>query len=1116
MQQAGAARRKALIHRKVLSRGDVKRQEPAIKAQLAKQRTKPTSALQRDEAAASTKLKKPIQASVIPDSFKKADVLRKARVPNSKAAAGRVLDIVARPTYAVMSNLDESIKRGAIIPTGEDKKAIRQATKEGLQGKRKTLGSNVLKTAGVDNKYVRGIGGFALDVALTPGPRLGLKAPARLGGKAAAKKAAQKVTVGEIQHARKLSPSTAKQAGEEAKAAVKKAEQKSGKPLAPREKGRIARKAQARVVHAPEGTRGVSVRLAGKEVPGIGKATRAVADAPYVAGARRHIRENEARRNVGAAINASHRPAGVTRAENKAAHQATIAARARAESILQDAAERAESYARDTGAKQTIRQKLSRKKEWTEDQKKKVRTAAETGDHSKLSPGERKVAEKIRGHQAADLAEGQKSGVIQAKLGVREAGDAKEHFPRMWYESELDPATAPRKGTRAYGNAKERKRRAIVDEAGYKDKPSHDIPRVMGDSRRKQAAATSQSVLEEGLQKLGRKHTQHAKRGADDAVYTVSRDPGKGTRLVEVTDRADIQRLASKGGGLILNRKLVETARTHLTPPKATHPGIAKNIGRWKALKTIYSPSYWTRNKASDITQGFEAGTTSHPGSYLSASGVQQRRAERNKIARTGKGSRLPEPMAKGGSIRTPNGKITYDEFIDEVEKRGGFGSGMTEREITQQLEAGGKPRKRGPVRRFAQRLETGPRVSTGISALKDAKKGTSRKEMFDDAVERMSDAHYDYGKVTPIVRSLRETGVAPFGTFASKNIPRQAKRLVQRPGRLGKLEVARQELAEAAGLPDDWQEQLPDYQKRELPIPLPGKRMKDEHGNQLMANMGLAVNDLNWLSADKGSTGQRIAGLIGPVKLAAEYGANHSYYTGRDLPEWQQLTDATGDKAKGGEKTIDGRTLKAGDKLPGGTTKRLWIAGAPGPRVTYIENKRRRAGDPKMVWAVSGNDWNAFTTLAPAAVAKGVDALRTGKNERGQTRGMKVSGIVGGRVTPYSPTENKIADKFIEWEKIKKKTEQAGIGKKANNRGLANLQRQQSKIEGEIAQLTKSRGDKNPVFGNKLPENPVKKEIRKIKQEAGMSPEMRQRQIQKEVREDIARFKKEQKAMRL
>ena len=253
-----------------------------------------------------------------------------------QAPALKVLDQTTRPVHGVMAATRAGIKahgggvQGLVksqlsvqSPSSRAAKAQRKAFKRGVQLKDRSLGSDVLKDIGVKNKTVRSAAGFALDVVADPTTYI-TGGTGSVAEKAAAK-AATRVRRKAVQHgmdeeaAQRLAATAAKQ----------------------------ARKT------APTG-RGVSVRFAGQEVPGVRRATGATAR-----GTRKVARKvaPRASQTVPAVARTVVRefaprvaPAGVKAEQNLVARAQTRASRARAS----QGAERAEMFERE------LKQRLSK------------------------------------------------------------------------------------------------------------------------------------------------------------------------------------------------------------------------------------------------------------------------------------------------------------------------------------------------------------------------------------------------------------------------------------------------------------------------------------------------------------------------------------------------------------------------------------------------------------------------------------------------------------------------------------------------------------------------------------------------------------------------------------
>lgn len=146
------------------------------------------------------------QAAQNPENLRLAFNIRKNLVnlgddesvlDQGKNILGRTFDVLSRPLYTVANVIDEQVENARKdAGTVESVKDIFTSAWKGISGKEKTTFSKVLDTAGVKNKAVKGVGGFALDVALDPLSYLGVgvvKKLAKEGVEAAAGEAASNV-----------------------------------------------------------------------------------------------------------------------------------------------------------------------------------------------------------------------------------------------------------------------------------------------------------------------------------------------------------------------------------------------------------------------------------------------------------------------------------------------------------------------------------------------------------------------------------------------------------------------------------------------------------------------------------------------------------------------------------------------------------------------------------------------------------------------------------------------------------------------------------------------------------------------------------------------------------
>jgi hypothetical protein len=246
----------------------------------------------------------------------------------------KALDVATRPVNAVAGAASVAAKHPLATVTGTNLPELAQgAVKSGLgHGNQRKLFSDVLKEHGVKGPAASLLG-FALDVGLDPTTYL------TFGGTSVAREAALR-------------------AARDAAASAEKAALKSGaaKAIAKergRAAGRAALKHAAGKTTAPGRhlTSGLDVRVAGKRVPGVTRATGAVHHAASSATGRAlaHAPERvtktlskagSATKNVGAELNANVRAAGVTRSTQYTTKALQREARAEAEKVTRRAAER--------------------------------------------------------------------------------------------------------------------------------------------------------------------------------------------------------------------------------------------------------------------------------------------------------------------------------------------------------------------------------------------------------------------------------------------------------------------------------------------------------------------------------------------------------------------------------------------------------------------------------------------------------------------------------------------------------------------------------------------------------------------------------------------------------
>lgn len=211
------------------------------------------------------------------------------RAATVQAPALKLLDLPMRPGYAALEQARTDIKRGGIgevfavrAPGSKAAKERRQAYKRGITGKARTTGSDVLAQAGVKNPIVKAIGGLTLDLGANPltFAQGGAGTVAGRAGQIAARKALGASVRG---GARRAAIAKVRQAGEaQARKEVgvvgplTRAQHEATREAGERAVSKVVQRARAQAEKAAPKGKGITVRFAGTEVPGVRRATAAV------------------------------------------------------------------------------------------------------------------------------------------------------------------------------------------------------------------------------------------------------------------------------------------------------------------------------------------------------------------------------------------------------------------------------------------------------------------------------------------------------------------------------------------------------------------------------------------------------------------------------------------------------------------------------------------------------------------------------------------------------------------------------------------------------------------------------------------------------------------------
>lgn len=298
-----------------------------------------------------------------------------------------------------------------------------------------------------------------------------------------------------------------------------------------------------------------------------------------------------------------------------------------------------------------------------------------------------------------------------------------------------------------------------------------------------------------------------------------------------------------------------------------------------------------------------------------------------------------------------------------------------------------------------------------------------------------------------------------PFWTFTARNVPLQAKMLVKRPGKFATLQKVREEGQRAAGLPDDYEEQLPGYDQRGLPVPLPdglgllfpklpATDLNRLPGNTLSALMRADPGRLpGALSADAGDAFDQTLAMLTPLaKTPLELGLNYQTFFREPLDRRAAATEG---------RVHD--TIRA----PG------FVDDLPGPLQDLFgvsEIVDRRSGEKVPGWSPKAA--YAFGLLPFTATA--TQLATEGPSPRGSDGDRKLLGYLTGLKTkPFDPVENQIREAYEQRSELEARMEQMrdeGRSKRRDGgyrKDYAKLLAENRKINRKLYKLLRARGDK-------------------------------------------------------
>jgi hypothetical protein len=787
------------------------------------------------------------------------------------APALKVLEQTTRPLHGVAAGTRAAIK-GQNVP---------KAIGRGLANKDKSTFSDVLKDVGAP-KIVRSVGGFALDVAADP---------------------TTYVTGGTASITRKAAVKAAKDAEKKALA----------QGLTNEQAARFGERAQRKTEKTGDQSKGATVKFAGREVPGVTKAT-AKAAKPVKAAARKTTptKLRARARSVGADVSPNVAPVGVAKETSRKAISATRTARAKRDQGIRRAAQVGHGIRTQIG----------------EENYNAVVDAIEAGKIGKLP-------EHLRRHAVTLRSQSRHIRRVQRRAGVKVADLSKSKGPVKGYvyrQLTEEAAAADAKKAAARGTVT----KPISSKARKEKRPLAEIRKAQPGRYREDLHSLTAERLTQGTTSAAKAELFHrladlgraVKRGkppvlADgEAVFHIK--AGQAPR--EVTDETELARATaplklnksgskvknatpkSVGAGqyVVLNRDVVKRA-VEGAAPTMQGPGIVHEIdkitGGFKRL-AIGTIGFHVRNFIGDTNQAY-VGQAGHrlPGNMRRAAKTLKAAGRQDKATRD-----LVEMVPEKGTLKTGKyGEVTYDEVARRLFQHGAARSGYVGRELPELSKSGGvkaggrvrkTARKAGQTRagqaakRFVLNREDLPRLTTAIDALR-------RGATWEQAAQRVADIHFDYGHLTNFERQIARRAM-PFYTWSARNIPFQAKHVVLKPGKYANYQKVREEATKASGadqqtqqtrdlyaqlekagvkLPQGWEKSLSQWEQRNAGIPF------SIGGKKFTESFGLPLADLNEfpgaaLNHQLDEWFQKGMSLTGPIpKNIIEYFDNHSFF---------------------------------------------------------------------------------------------------------------------------------------------------------------------------------------------------------------------------------------------
>lgn len=288
----------------------------------------------------------------------------------------------------------------------------------------------------------------------------------------------------------------------------------------------------------------------------------------------------------------------------------------------------------------------------------------------------------------------------------------------------------------------------------------------------------------------------------------------------------------------------------------------------WKFIATVVNPGHHIRNAVGDITLGYYDGVT-NPYRYEQARKVV-----------FGGGRDVP-------FVKIGNQNLTPDDVMNAY-IRYGQKAGFTRSEFGRGRVKGVAVELTEKIRDVSERREDWARLAHFIDSwtkeAKGIKAGTKALVQMDEAAQRAAQRvahwHIDYGDFTEFETTAMKRAI-PFYSFMRKNIPLQLEAIAMRPSKVLPLPKGQRAIETLLGVPQrdaQTEETYPQWLKELAPFNV---------SEDLAFTMGLPIQDIADISPiytaeGAGNTMRRILSSIRPeAQFAIETGTDSEVFTG-------------------------------------------------------------------------------------------------------------------------------------------------------------------------------------------------------------------------------------------